>query len=107
ISAHIIWEADPMAFAIQFVIDVLSLGGAYALMALGLVIIYGILRLVNFAYGELIMVAGYTMYLSSGSGLPWLVMAVVAVGMAVLFGILTDYVAFRPVRAKSVTAVLI
>ncbi|KQY11474.1 branched-chain amino acid ABC transporter permease [Rhizobium sp. Root482] len=96
-----------MAFAIQFVIDVLSLGGAYALMALGLVIIYGILRLVNFAYGELIMVAGYTMFLSSGSGLPWIVMAVLAVGMAVLFGILTDYVAFRPVRAKSVTAVLI
>ena len=96
-----------MAFAIQFVIDVLSLGGAYALMALGLVIVYGILRLVNFAYGELIMVAGYTMYLSSGSGLPWLVMAVLAVGMAVLFGILTDYAAFRPVRAKSVTAVLI
>jgi branched-subunit amino acid ABC-type transport system permease component len=59
-----------MAFAIQFVIDVLSLGGAYALMALGLVIIYGILRLVNFAYGELIMVAGYTMFLASGSGCP-------------------------------------
>ncbi|MDX0453304.1 branched-chain amino acid ABC transporter permease [Sinorhizobium medicae] len=96
-----------MAFAIQFVIDVLSLGGAYALMALGLVIIYGILRLVNFAYGELIMVAGYTMFLASRSGLPWIVMAVLAVGMAIVFGILTDYVAFRPVRAKSVTAVLI
>jgi branched-chain amino acid transport system permease protein len=96
-----------MAFAIQFVIDVLSLGGAYALMALGLVIIYGILRLVNFAYGELIMVVGYTMFLSSGSGLPWIIMAVLAVGMAILFGIITDYVAFRPVRAKSVTAVLI
>lgn len=96
-----------MTFAIQFVIDVLSLGGAYALMALGLVIVYGILRLVNFAYGELIMVAGYTMFLVGGSGLPWLVMAVVAVIMAVLAGIATDYVAFRPVRAKSVTAVLI
>jgi len=96
-----------MAFAIQFVIDVLSLGGAYALMALGLVIIYGILRLVNFAYGELIMVVGYTMFLSSGSGLPWIIMAMLAVGMAILFGIITDYVAFRPVRAKSVTAVLI
>ena len=96
-----------MAFTIQFVIDVLSLGGAYALMALGLVIIYGILRLVNFAYGELIMVAGYTMFLASGSGLPWIVMALLAVGMAILFGIITDYVAFRPVRAKSVTAVLI
>lgn len=96
-----------MTFTIQFLIDVLSLGGAYALMALGLVIVYGILRLVNFAYGELIMVTGYVMFLTSGSGLPWLVMAVVAVSMAMIFGILTDYIAFRPVRAKSVTAVLI
>lgn len=96
-----------MDFAIQFTIDVLSLGGAYALMALGLVLVYGILKLVNFAYGELIMVAGYAMFLVSGSPLPWLVMAAVAVLMAVLTGLLTDYVAFRPVRAKSVTAVLI
>jgi branched-chain amino acid transport system permease protein len=96
-----------MTFAIQFLIDVLSLGGAYALMALGLVIVYGILRLVNFAYGELIMVAGYTMFLVGGSALPWLIMAVIAVAMAVLAGIATDYIAFRPVRAKSVTAVLI
>ncbi len=96
-----------MTAAIQFVIDVLSLGGAYALMALGLVIVYGILRLVNFAYGELVMAAGYTLYLVSASPLPWLVMAALAVLAAVLTGIATDYVAFRPVRAKSVTAVLI
>lgn len=96
-----------MQTALQFVIDALSLGGAYALMALGLVIVYGILRLVNFAYGELIMIAGYAMFLVSGSGLPWLVMALVGVLMAILFGVLTDYVAFRPVRARSVTAVLI
>jgi branched-chain amino acid transport system permease protein len=96
-----------VSFYLQFTIDVLALGGAYALMALGLVIVYGILRLVNFAYGELIMVAGYSMYLTSGSGWPWLVMAAVAVLMAMLAGIATDYIAFRPVRAKSVTAVLI
>ena len=96
-----------MTFAVQFTIDVLSLGGAYALMALGLVIVFGILRLVNFAYGELIMVAGYAMFLVSGSGLPWLVMAAFAVVMAILAGAATDYVAFRPVRTKSVTAVLI
>jgi branched-chain amino acid transport system permease protein len=64
-----------MTATIQFVIDVLSLGGAYALMALGLVIVYGILRLVNFAYGELIMVAGYTLFLMGGWPVPWLVMA--------------------------------
>ncbi len=92
---------------LQFAIDALSLGGAYALMALGLVIVYGILRLVNFAYGELIMVAGYTMFLVSGSALPWLVMAACALIMAMVAGVATDYIAFRPVRAKSVTAVLI
>ncbi len=96
-----------MTAYIQFLIDVLSLGGAYALMALGLVIVYGILRLVNFAYGELIMVTGYTMFLLGGSALPWIVMAAIGVFMAILTGIATDYVAFRPVRAKSVTAVLI
>ena len=92
---------------LQFVIDVLSLGSAYALMALGLVIVYGILRLVNFAYGELIMVVGYTLFLLKGSALPWLVMAALGVLMAVATGILTDYAAFRPIREKSVTAVLI
>ncbi len=96
-----------MVELIQFGIDFLSLGGAYALMALGLVIVYGILRLVNFAYGELIMVTGYALYLVNGTALPWLVMAAFAVFIAVLTGIATDYVAFRPVRAKSVTAVLI
>jgi branched-chain amino acid transport system permease protein len=96
-----------MTFFLQFIIDVLSLGGAYALMALGLVIVYGILRLVNFAYGELIMVSGYTMFLLGGSALPWIAMAAAGVLMAIITGIATDYVAFRPVRAKSVTAVLI
>lgn len=79
-----------MTGVLQFVVDVLSLGGAYALMALGLVVVYGILRLVNFAYGELVMVAGYTMYLVGGSAVPWLVMAAAAVLAAVLTGIATD-----------------
>jgi branched-chain amino acid transport system permease protein len=96
-----------MQTLLQFGIDVLSLGGAYALMALGLVIVYGILKLVNFAYGELIMVTGYGLFLMNGSGLPWIVMAALAVLIAIITGIATDYIAFRPVRAKSVTAVLI
>ncbi|WP_119458361.1 branched-chain amino acid ABC transporter permease [Rhodospirillaceae bacterium SYSU D60014] len=85
----------------------LSLGSLYALMALGLVIVYGILRLVNFAYGEYIMVAGYTLFLLSPSPLPWLVMAVVAAVMAAVMSYLTERIAFRPVREKSLTAMLI
>jgi branched-chain amino acid transport system permease protein len=92
---------------IQFILDVLSLGSLYALMALGLVIVYGILKLVNFAYGELVMVAGYTLYLLNATPFPWLAMAVVAILMAIATGVMTEFVAFRPVRAKSVTAVLI
>ena len=75
-----------MTATIQFVIDALSLGGAYALMALGLVVVYGILRLVNFAYGELIMVAGYALFLKRGSPLPWLALAAVAVLAAIATG---------------------
>lgn len=92
---------------LQFALDVLSLGSLYALMALGLVIVYGILKLVNFAYGELVMVAGYTLYLFNGTPFPWLVMAFVAILMAIATGVLTEFVAFKPVRTKSVTAVLI
>ena len=92
---------------IQFILDVLSLGSLYALMALGLVIVYGILKMVNFAYGELVMVAGYTLYLLNATPFPWLAMAVVAILMAIATGVMTEFVAFRPVRAKSVTAVLI
>lgn len=92
---------------LQFTIDVLSLGSLYALMALGLVIIYGILRLVNFAYGELIMVAGYTLFLLHPTPLPWLVMGLLAVSVSVATAYLTERIAFRPVREQSLTAMLI
>ena len=60
-------------FNLEFFFNVLSLGSLYALIALGLVIVYGILQLVNFAYGELIMVGGYAMFLLSTSDthVPW------------------------------------
>jgi branched-chain amino acid transport system permease protein len=88
-------------------INAANLGSLYALMALGLVLIYGILRLVNFAYGELVMVVGYALYLMRGSPLPWLVMALVAVLAAVFASVLTERIAFRPVRDKSLTAMLV
>lgn len=96
-----------MSDLIKFIIDFASLGSLYALMALGLVLVYGILRLVNFAYGELIMIAGYTLYLFQGSPLPWLVMGLVALFAAVAGSVLTERVAFRPVRDKSLTAMLV
>ena len=93
---------------LEFIINTLSLGSLYAMLALGLVIVYGILRLVNFAYGELIMIGGYTMFLLAGfSPLPWLAVAVLAVLAAMFTSLFTELVAFRPVREKSLTAMLI
>jgi len=93
---------------LDFLISAISLGSLYALIALGLVIVYGILKLVNFAYGELIMIAGYTLFVLSGfSSLAWLIMAIVAVIAAMATSYMTELVAFRPVRTKSLTAMLI
>jgi len=93
---------------LEFIINTISLGSLYAMLALGLVIVYGILRLVNFAYGELIMIGGYTLYLIAGfSPLPWLAIAVLAVFAGMFTSLFTELVAFRPVREKSLTAMLI
>jgi len=92
----------------EFLINTLSLGSLYALIALGLVFVYGILKLVNFAYGEYIMIAGYAMFmLGTLTGLPFYVTMVLAVIVAALTSYLTELVAFRPVRTKSFNAMLV
>lgn len=92
----------------EFFINAISLGSLYALISLGLVIIYGILKMVNFAYGELIMIGGYALYLVGSSfNIPWIFVAAAAVLSAMLVSYLTELVAFRQVREKSLTALLI
>lgn len=91
----------------QFLLNSLSLGSIYALIALGLIMVFGILKLVNFAYGELIMVAGYTWFVLQGTLLPLVVVIVVAIVVAGLTSVLTERVAFRPVRSNSMNAMLI
>jgi branched-chain amino acid transport system permease protein len=76
-------------------------------MALGLVIVYGILRLVNFAYGELVMIGGYGLLLFGDSPLPWIIVALLSVIVAVIAGVLMERIAFRPVRHSSPTTMLI
>ena len=92
---------------IQYLISALSLGGLYALMTLGLVVVYGILRLINFAYGELVMVAGYGLLLFGQTDLAWPLVALFSVSIAVLAAVLMERVAFRPVRFGSATTMLI
>jgi branched-chain amino acid transport system permease protein len=95
-------------FTLEFLLNAISSGSLYALLALGLVIVYGILKMVNFAYGELIMFGGYVMFLmGTFAGLPWIFVALAAVLGAMAISYLTELVAFRRVRAKSLTALLI
>ncbi len=92
---------------VQYLVSSLSVGGLYALMALGLVIVYGISKLINFAYGELIMVAGYGLLIFGRSWLPWLIVAAMSVFCAVIVALGMDQIAFRPVRNASPTTMLI
>jgi branched-chain amino acid transport system permease protein len=96
-----------VANLVQYLISALSLGGLYALMTLGLVVVYGILRLINFAYGELVMVAGYGLFLFGQTTLPWPLVALLSVAIAVLAAVLMERVAFRPVRFGSASTMLI
>jgi branched-chain amino acid transport system permease protein len=100
-------DVDAITDGIQYLISSLALGGLYALMALGLVIVYGILRLVNFAYGELVMIGGYGLLLFGDSALPWIIVALLSVIVAIIAGVLMERIAFRPVRHSSPTTMLI
>ncbi len=91
----------------QFLISGASLGGLYALMALGLALVYGILKLVNFAYGELVMIGGYTLLVVGGGPLPWIIAALICILMALLTSVLLERIAFRPVRQASANTMLI
>ncbi len=92
---------------VQYLISSLSLGGLYALMTLGLVVVYGILRLINFAYGELVMVAGYGLLLFGNTPLAWPIVAVLSILVAIVFAVLMERIAFRPVRFGSANTMLI
>lgn len=89
------------------IIDGLSLGSIYALIALGYTMVYGIAKMLNFAHGDVIMVGAYIIYvMMMFIGNPFIAVAVAAVACVVL-GITIERLAYRPLRAASPLAVLI
>ena len=95
-----------MELFLTTLINGLSLGGIYAMIALGYTMVYGIAKMLNFAHGDIIMVGGYTIYVFMATKNPFL-----AIFMAVLFcvilGILIEKIAYKPLRGASPLAVLI
>ncbi|MBQ9355309.1 MAG: branched-chain amino acid ABC transporter permease [Clostridia bacterium] len=92
---------------ITTLINGLSIGGIYAMIALGYTMVYGIAKMLNFAHGDIIMVGGYTIYVFMNmTGHPLIAVAV-AVVFCVLLGITIEKVAYKPLRGASPLAVLI
>ncbi|AEH87148.1 MULTISPECIES: branched-chain amino acid ABC transporter permease [Mesorhizobium] len=91
----------------QQIINAVSLGGVYALLALGLAIVFSIVGLINFAHGELMTLSGYALLASLVFGLPFPVAVLVAVSCGALAAVAMERVAFRPMRGASVTSLLL
>ncbi len=87
-------------------INGLSLGGIYAMIALGYTMVYGIAKMLNFAHGDVIMVGAYLIYVFIASTNPLLAILFSVIGCVIL-GITIEKVAYKPLRGASPLAVLI
>lgn len=86
-------------FLIQQIVYGLTVGCLYALIAIGYSMVYGVLRLINFAHGDLLMVAAYiVVYAVALFHLPWPVSFLLAVVLTGCLGFLIDLGAYRPIR---------
>ncbi len=92
---------------LQQLINAVSVGSLYALMAIGLAMVFGILRLINFAHGDLIMVGSYATLLLMASGLPFLLAALAGVAASTVAGLVMERVAYRPLRGAHEVSMLL
>ncbi len=86
----------------QLLMNGLIAGGIYALIAIGYTMVYGILRFINFAYGEIAMAGAYTAFIA----IVWLkwplwMAALLSLAVCALLGVLIDFVAYKPLRKAS------
>ncbi len=93
---------------LQALLNGLSSGGTYAIIALGYSMVYGIAKMLNFAHGDIIMVGGYAMYITLYLlGMPFAVVVAAPVLFCMLLGITIEKLAYKPLRGAASLAVLI
>lgn len=93
---------------VQQVVNALSLGGIYALLALGLALVFSVLGMINFAHGDLMTLAGYVLvFVVATLGLPFAVGALLAALVGAMAAFALERVAFRPVRGASLATMLL
>ncbi|MBP5198054.1 MAG: branched-chain amino acid ABC transporter permease [Lachnospiraceae bacterium] len=93
---------------LSYLINGISLGSVYAIIALGYTMVYGIAKMLNFAHGDVIMVGGYMAYITSSYlGLPYGVAILISIAVCTLLGIFIEKLAYKPLRSATSLAVLI
>lgn len=90
-----------MTQLIQNLVDGLGQGSIFALLALGLALIFGVMHLLNFAHGELITVSSYVAYALASQGAGWVVIALAVIATSVLAAVAIEFLAFRWVRGAN------
>ena len=97
-----------MNTVISYLIDAISLGALDALIALGIGVVFGLMGLVNFAYGDVITLGGYALYGTVGVMSLWLGLAIpLLIACTVGVALLMERIAFRPIRNADLTTMLI
>lgn len=91
----------------QTVVDAIGLGAVYALMAVGIGLVFGVLRLVNFAYGQLIMAGAFALAYSAERGWPVWVGIVLCFAVVLALSVAMDRLVFRPLRTTSPAVMLV
>ena len=93
---------------LQYLINGISIGAVYAIIALGYTMVYGIAKMLNFAHGDIIMVGAYISFcVVNYLGLPAIVSVVAAIVVCTLLGIIIEGLAYKPLRGTPSLAVLI
>lgn len=93
---------------ISNIVDGISLGSIYALIALGYTMVYGIAKMLNFAHGDIIMVGGYAAFITmTSSWCPIWLALVITVTVCTVLGVVIEKLAYRPLRSSPPLAVLI
>jgi branched-chain amino acid transport system permease protein len=97
-----------LPFILQNISNAMSLGSLYALIAIGYTMVYGILRLINFAHGDVFMLGGYiAFYCMTLFVMPWWAGFAVAFGLTGIFGIGLERAAYRPLRNSPKISIMI
>lgn len=93
---------------ISYLINGISLGSIYAIIALGYTMVYGIAKMLNFAHGDVIMIGCYVVFtMMSGMGMPALPSVIAATAICTVLGVVIEKIAYKPLRKATPLAVLI